>query len=147
MTKQMTTEEAARQLKKPGDKIHFINETGQRSCMVLIDPDRMRDLHAQDLKRAADRIDPETFNALKMQTTLILANEPTVSRYAEVAQDLTEILQDAYDQVGEPKRGQGNIFHSHCKYINPEWYGKAQTFMNEVKGLHTMITQIEALRS
>ena len=145
--KQMTTEEAASQLKKPGDKVHFINEKGQRSCMVLIDQDRMRDLREQDLKRAAERVDPETFNALKMEVALIIANEPTVSRYEEVAKDLTEILQDAYDQVGEPKRGQGNIFYTHCKHINPEWDGKAQTFMNEVKGLHAVITQIEALRS
>jgi len=148
--KEMTTAEAAKQLKKPGDKVHFINEKGQRSCMVLIDQDRMRDLHEQDLKRAADRIAPETFNALKMQTAIILANEPTVSRYAEVAQDLTEILQDAYDQVGEPRSrggGQGNIFYTHCKHINPGWDGKAQTFMNEVKGLYAVIAQIEALRS
>lgn len=141
-----SVQEAAGKLKKPGDKVTFTNEEGHRCVLIRIDKDEMKTMQERTVQLAADRLQPETFNALKMEVTRVLADEPRVSEYEAVAKNLLSLVQDAYDQIGQrTKRSPSNAFYTHCKHINPEWYGKAQTFMSQVKALYTLLNQIEEL--
>lgn len=111
---------------------HYVleREDGSYFKAHKIDTEKISKRHLESVRKVAEKLPPERVMFLVRMLQDVLNNEPTITEYLEIANDLAENIQNCYDIVGRP-----NLFHHPFKNINPEIYGKAQTLRKEVHQL------------
>jgi len=67
----------------------------------------------------------------------IIEKEPTVSSYLQKAEEIMKLLEEAYKEVGPP-----NSFHYDIKGLDPEIYGRAETFMKQISSLMGTVQEV-----
>lgn len=136
------TRKALERIQAGEDKVSYVNSKGQRCVVVRVDTVAIELRHKADIDRAARCLTEETLTALEVFTSYLRNHEPTVGSYKEEAMTMSKILEEAYAQVGPSSMKESNIFHHPIKQINPEIYGKAETFMKELKKLEALLEEV-----
>lgn len=113
------------------------DEEGHFVKLYKIDKQKIDREHIESVKKVAEAFDKEDIDVLISGLEKVIKNEPKVSDYLWMATQLTQHLEECYRKVGRP-----NLFHYSIKNINPEIYGKAQTFMNEVQKLFDIMREV-----
>lgn len=111
--------------------------TGKEIRMIKIDREEMKRAHDERIAKVALELKVLSATVLIRKLAKILSTEITVSSHNEVASELTELLELSYDEVGNP-----NLFHHPIKNLDPEIYGKANTFLKEVNLLFETMVEV-----
>lgn len=116
-------------------KNYYIVEIEGRPVKLLkIDKTELEFQHTNDLFNAASIINPNTLNDAIKETRRILENIPTVDKYERVADYMVRLMNVMYDNLNPYKLSY--LMHHMIKNIDPNIYGKAQTFMDQIKQLN-----------
>jgi len=118
------------------DKKYSILKTERSTMIVYDEPDgfqkEMERIHKESI--ATLRMCPRTYlTQLWLECGNILEYLPSVDEYEKRANNLTEVINQAYEATR--KVAGPNCLHAHHKSIDPEIYGRAQTFSKCVRSL------------
>lgn len=131
------------------DKIKIISE--QKDCYIAdingrsvklfkIDMNELKIKHENDLYLASKLLlNSDIYNLLDL-TKRIIQFTPDVDHYKNVADKVTELMESIYSKL--KNHNLSHLFHHFIKEINPDIYGKAQTFMRQINLLHEDLTKI-----
>jgi len=114
------------------------NEKGQSFKIFTVDRAKIQKSHDDRVAQVAQAINKDDIERLFL-TTLEYSTKPIdIDHWRKLAEDLTVFLKRLYTQIGNP-----NIFHHYIKNIDPDYYGKADTFRKECKSLHKICIEIK----
>jgi len=119
------------------DRYIVTNKEGKRLVLYKIDSDATQTKHNEEIKKAAKFLNREEVTHLFHKVKTLQKNPPTVVDYYDLAAEIAKTLQNFYNQIGSP-----NIFHQPVKNIDPEIYGKAQSFMRQLEILKNILKEI-----
>lgn len=118
---------------------HYVleKEDGTQIKAFKIKRDEMQKIHDDLNRKVAENLKVDTLIELISRLEEIMNNLPTFDKWRETADELTDFLEYCYNEVGNP-----NQFHHPIKNVNPEIYGRADTFLKEVLHLHTSMLEV-----
>jgi len=98
----------------------------------------------EELNILAGFLDDENIINLLIQCDQIITMPPTVDVYMEVCNVLITRLKNIEEEILN-KGNARNICFQYIKQLDPSYYGKAQTFMKNIKFLYSDLIQIMKL--
>jgi len=99
-------------------------------------PEQLAEIHKKSLD-VMSKCSTKTLKEIRKLCELNMNDEPLVSLYINRSYYMTNLLEEAYREIGKP-----NSLHYFVKEISPEIYGKAQTFMDRIAELYSMIEEV-----
>ena len=122
---------------------YIANIDGKHVKLFKIDTQEIKDRWAKTISEASHVIPKHEFKEMVKLLIEIINNVPTVAEYERVSNRLSAHIDKLY-KIVSPFCNQhfSNIFHHPYKNINTEIYGKAQTFMKEVRSLLDTMEEI-----
>ena len=114
-------------------------EQGNRLILFKVKTKEIEKSHQDEIEKAIKVLDKEEVTKLFHTVKSLQKNPPSVIEYNDVAINITKILKKFYDKIGSP-----NIFHHSIKQIDPNIYGRAQTFIHQMEILKNILKEIIA---
>jgi hypothetical protein len=108
------------------------------SIIIPIKDGEFEKIYQDAVEKVGNKLSLDDINEILNRCDTIIDNEPTISKYALTVKSFTIMLRQKYNKVGSPNR-----FHQHLKSIDPEQYGRAQTFMAEINKLKNFMEDVE----
>jgi len=106
------------------------NVEGKEIKLYKIDQEEVRRIHRASIEKLAKGLTREMVDSLTAELRNILSLGILLHEYPDIARNLVDKLREYYDTVGRP-----NLLHYYIKDIDPDMYGKGQTFLREVESL------------
>ena len=118
------------------DDCYIANVDGKQVKLFKINTTEIKERWEKNVGKATKLIPKHHFEVLLKILINTINNVPTVVEYERVSKNIAGHINKLYDFVS-PSCNQhlSNIFHHPYKNISTEIYGKAQTFMKEIKSL------------
>ena len=118
------------------DDAYIANVNGKHVTLFKVDTNEIKERWKKNVYNASKVIPKHHFEVLVKILITNINNVPTVVEYERVSKNIAGHINKLYDFVS-PSCNQhlSNIFHHPYKNISTEIYGKAQTFMKEIKSL------------
>ena len=113
---------------------------GKTVKLFKIDMEELKLKHENDLYLASRHLSNADIHELLVLTTKILQFTPDVDHYKGVADKVTDLMENLFSKLAV--HDLSHLFHHLIKDINPEIYGKAQTFMRQINLLHDTMSKI-----
>lgn len=101
-----------------------------KSIILNIDMKEMERYRRERIEKVAEHVDPDTLANIMSRCRNIINNPVDIDEYRGFAEGLAEVLDRAYDEVGNP-----NMFHHPLKQISPEIYGTPDTLRAQCRSL------------
>ena len=120
------------------ENYYFVrNVEGKEIKLYKIDQEEIKRIHRASIEKLAKGLTREMVDSLTAELKNILSLGILLNEYEDLAKNLTQKLTECYEIVGRP-----NLLHYYIKDIDPDVYGKAQTFLREVKSLHEVMEEV-----
>ena len=118
------------------DDSYIANIDGKHVKLFKINTNEIKERWKKNVDEATKLIPKHHFEVLLKILISTINNIPTVAEYERVSNNIAGHINKLYDMIA-PNCNQhfSNIFHYPYKNISTEIYGKAQTFMKEIKSL------------
>ena len=136
MTKE-TSEEEFVVIEETEDYYLVRNVEGKEIKLYKIDQEEVRRIHRVSIEKLAKGLTREMVDSLTAELRNILSLGILLHEYPDMARNLVDRLKDYYEAVGRP-----NLLHYYIKDIDPDVYGKGQTFLKEVESLHEVMEEV-----
>jgi len=95
-----------------------------------LDMEQLEKIRKESIEKLAKGMTKLMVKSLISRLDKIVSCNLLLKDYLHTAESLTEVLNTYYDTVGPP-----NVLHYYIKNIDPEIYGKGQTFLKESHSL------------
>jgi len=128
-------------IKKYDDHYLVRNEQGEEIKLYIIKQEELDEIRHKDNLKVVEKLHFKKLNRLAEMLEIIDKNELLIEHYKTSATRLVEHLKMCYDEVGRP-----NVFHHYIKNLDPEYYGRAQTFREETRSLIERVHEIIELK-
>jgi len=119
------------------DKYCMVSIDGKLVKAHKLDLEQLQRIHRESIEKLAKGLTREMVESLISMLTRILYLDLFLKDYLRTAEHLTNLLKNYYEIIGSP-----NAFHYYIKNIDPEIYGKGQTFLKEVESLLKMMDEV-----
>lgn len=129
-------------IKKYDDHYLVRNEQGEEIKLYILKQQELDEIRYKGNLKVAENLDSKKLMRLSSMLEAIDKAELLIEHYEGAAIRLVEHLQMCYDEVGRP-----NIFHHYIKNLDPEQYGRAQTFRIETRQLIETVHEIIELKT
>ena len=113
------------------------NVEGKEIKLYKIDQEEVRRIHRASIEKLAKGLTREMVDSLTAELRNILSLGILLHEYPDIAKNLVDKLRDYYEKVGRP-----NLLHYYIKDIDPDVYGKGQTFLKEVESLLGLMDEV-----
>jgi len=128
-------------IKKYDDHYLVRNEQGEEIKLYILKQEELDEIRHKGNLKIAENLDSKKLMRLSSMLEAIDKAELLIEHYEAAATRLVEHLKFCYDEVGRP-----NIFHHPIKNLDPEQYGRAQTFRKETRNLIEAVHEIIELK-
>jgi len=113
------------------------NAEGKEIKLYKIDQEEVRRIHRASIEKLAKGLTREMVDNLTAELKNILSLGILLHEYPDIAKNLVDKLREYYETVGRP-----NLLHYYIKDIDPDMYGKGQTFLKEVESLFGVMNEV-----
>jgi len=120
------------------DRYIIETEKGQTLIAYKIDTNDISKRRHEEIEKVAKKLDKKEVVQLLGMVNDLYDNPPSIVDYLGAATEVVKILRKYYDKVDS-----SNLFHHPIKQIDPEIYGKAQTFMHQMMLLKDTLIKIK----
>ena len=117
------------------------DDKGEEVKLFKINKEELDNLKNEQNLRVAEKLSFQKLMNLYRGLEVIIQTKLLIEDYATAAQGIVDKLRKCYDEVGSP-----NLFHHYIKDIDPEMYGRAQTFRKETNSLYERVKEIVELK-
>jgi len=118
------------------DDAYIANVDGKQVKLFKINTTEIKERWNRNIDTASKLISKYQFESMLKILINVINNVPTVDEYERISNNIAAHINILYDDIAPScNHGFSNIFHHPYKNISTEIYGKAQTFMKEIKGL------------
>ena len=114
---------------------------GKPVKLFKINMEELEFKHTNDLFSAASIISPLNLNEGLKVTRKIIKDIPTVDKYEKISKYVTTIMNSIYFDL-EPYN-LSHLMHTMIKNTDPTIYGRAQTFMDQIKRFNGDLEKIK----
>lgn len=125
---------------KENEKSYTAIADGKKVVLWKIDTEELEKKWKERVFHARQYLKRVEIVELKDNLNMLLQHKPNVDDYEEIAIDISETIEKFIDTTPSAY----NVYHTLYKYLNPECYGKAQTFTKYccelLQLLETMLT-------
>ena len=128
-------------IKKYDDYYLVRNEKGEEIKLYMLKQVELDRIRRENNIKVAENLDSKKLMHLSSMLETINKTELLIEHYEAAATRLVEHLNMCYDEVGRP-----NLFHHYIKNLDPEQYGRAQTFRIETRQLIETVHEIFDLK-
>lgn len=128
-------------IKKYDDYYLVRNEQGEEIKLYMINLEELDEIRRKESLKVVEKLHFKKLNRLSEMLETVDKSEILIEHYKTQATRLVEQLNMCYDEVGRP-----NIFHHHIKNLDPEQYGRAETFREETRLLMERVHEIIELK-
>ena len=136
MTKETSEEEFV--VIEETDNYYLVrNVEGKEIKLFKIDQEEVRRIHRASIEKLAKGLTREMVDNLTAELKNILSLGILLHEYPDIAKNLVDKLREYYETVGRP-----NLLHYYIKDIDPDMYGKGQTFLKEVESLFGVMNEV-----
>jgi hypothetical protein len=117
------------------------NKKGEELKLFKINQEELDRISRENNLKVVENLDSKKLMRLSSMLETIDKTELLIEHYEAAATRLVEHLNMCYDEVGRP-----NLFHHYIKNLDPEQYGRAQTFRKETRQLIETVHEIIELK-
>jgi hypothetical protein len=128
-------------IKKYDDYYLVRNEQGEEIKLYILKQEELDEIRRKGNLKVAEGLDSKMLMRLSSMLETIDKAEILIEHYEGAATRLVEHLKMCYDEVGRP-----NLFHHPIKNLDPEQYGRAQTFRKETRNLIETVHEVIELK-
>jgi len=113
------------------------NRKGEEIILTTIDKGNIEKTHNDDIRQIAETITRQDLENLIYNIQLVLNKRLIVDEWYENSRRISTVIKQLYYKVGKSSI----LYHSN-KYINPDIYGKANTFKKYLEDLYSSAEKI-----
>jgi len=128
-------------VEETNDSYIIKNDKGVLLTLYKIDTKIIKQNFYNEVEKAANALEKVEVIDLLEKIKVLITQPPSVVEYYNIAKGIVETLKGFYKKIGSP-----NIFHHLIKDIDPETYGKAQKFLNDIEQLKNILEEIISVK-
>lgn len=126
------------------DRSYIVSLNGVETRLFKLDPEKLKLDYLNNLKEASKHISKRNLDSAIFLVNGFLKYPPTVDRYEESSNNIVGLLKRFHYDL--KPHGLTHLVHSLIKNIDIEIYGKAQTFLHNLRLWNQDLKVIKAFK-